>query len=234
MKVGDLSEEELKALISEVIEEKFRELFDPDFGLELKEDFIKDLNESLASKERIPFEEVKNDYLLFLGRITTVKGIIEAIETAKKSGLPLVIVAKVDPVDSKFFKERVEPLLDGKQTRYVGEADNETKIEYLKKARALLFPILWEEPFGLVMVEALACGTPVIAFRRGSVPEIIEDGVNGFIVTSVDEMAAAVKKLPEISPRACRDSVEVRFALKRMVDEYEKLFIQAISEQRAS
>ncbi|MDZ4384974.1 MAG: glycosyltransferase, partial [Candidatus Moranbacteria bacterium] len=120
--------------------------------------------------------------------------------------------------------KEVKDKIDGKLIRYMGEADFAGKIEYYKKAKCLLFPILWEEPFGLVMAEALACGTPVVAFRRGSVPEIVQDGVNGFIVDDVDQMAEAVGKVGTISADKCRKSVESRFSVKKMVDEYESVF----------
>ena len=124
----------------------------------------------------------------------------------------------------EFYEKEVKDKIDGKSVRFVGEADFAGKTEYLKKAKCLLFPILWEEPFGLVMVEALACGTPVVAFRRGSVPEIIQDGVSGFIVDNVNEMAEAVGKTETISAEKCRESVEGRFSVERMVDEYENVF----------
>lgn len=183
--------------------------------------------------EDFPFESKKENYLLFLGRITPFKGILEAIEVAKKTKIPLVIVAKVDLVDKDFYEKEVRDKIDGKLIRYVGEADFAGKTEYLKRARCLLFPILWEEPFGLVMAEALGCGTPVIAFRRGSVPEIIQNGVNGFIVDTVEEMVEAVKKTETISAEKCRASVDKRFSVKRMVDEYESVFekiVQKIKE----
>jgi len=181
--------------------------------------------------ENFPIESKKENYLLFLGRITPFKGILEAIEVAKKTNIPLVIVAKVDPVDQEFYEKEVKDKIDGKLIRYVGEADFAGKTEYFKKAKCLLFPILWEEPFGLVMAEALACGTPVVAFRRGSVPEIIQDGVNGFIVGDVDEMVKAVGKVETISAEKCRESVEGRFSVKRMVDEYESVFEKLHNKQ---
>lgn len=181
--------------------------------------------------EKFPVEEQKENYLLFLGRITPVKGILEAIAVAEKTQIPLVIAAKVDPVDRVFYENEVKQKIDGKLVRYVGEVDFGEKIEYLAKARALLFPILWEEPFGLVVIEALACGTPVIAFRRGSVPEIIQDGINGCIVDTVDEMVRAVNKITSISPLRCRKSVEEKFSAGRMISEYEELF-QKIAARR--
>ncbi|MEK7660293.1 MAG: glycosyltransferase family 4 protein [Patescibacteria group bacterium] len=174
--------------------------------------------------ELFPLEKSKQDYLLFLGRIMPEKGILETIAVAKKVNMPLIIAAKVDAVDKEFFENDVRPLIDGTLIRYVGEVDFSAKIEYLKRARCLLFPIKWEEPFGLVMIEALACGTPVIAFPRGSVPEIITHGVNGYIVDTVDTMVDAVHDISKISSQACRESVEARFTVERMVGEYESLF----------
>ncbi|MDP2932639.1 MAG: glycosyltransferase family 4 protein [bacterium] len=174
--------------------------------------------------ERFPVEEHKENYLFFLGRITSTKGILEAIAVAKKINIQLVIAAKIDPVDQTFYENEVEPLIDGALIRYIGEVGFSEKIEYLKKARCLLFPVLWEEPFGLVMLEALACGTPVVAFGRGSVSEIVQNGVNGYIVDTVDEMADAVYACASISPGRCRETVESRFTIKHMVDEYENTF----------
>jgi glycosyltransferase involved in cell wall biosynthesis len=174
--------------------------------------------------DKFEVELKKGNYLMFLGRITRCKGILEAIEVSQKTQIPLVIVAKIDPVDEEFYEKHVKDRIDGKLIRYVGEANFAKKMKYLKKAKCLLFPILWEEPFGLVMVEALACGTPVIAFNKGSVSEIIQNSVNGFIVKDVKEMATAVKKIEDISPEKCRESVEKKFAVKRMVNEYEVTF----------
>ena len=176
------------------------------------------------SMENFAIEDKKENYMLFIGRITPFKGILEAIEVAQKTRIPLMIVAKVDPVDEEFYEKEVKDKIDGKLIRYMGEANFEEKVNYYKKAKCLLFPILWEEPFGLVMTEALACGTPVVAFRRGSVPEIIQDGVNGFIVNNVEEMIEAVGKTEQISAQKCRESVEKRFSVERMVDEYEDIF----------
>ena len=183
--------------------------------------------------EDFPLENKKDNYMLFLGRITPFKGILEAIEVAQKTKIPLVIVAKVDPVDQDFYDKEVKDKIDGELVRYVGEADFVGKTNYLKKAKCLLFPILWEEPFGLVMTEALACGTPVVAFRRGSVLEIIQDGINGFVVSNVEEMVEAVDRVDQISAQKCRESVEKRFSVKRMVGEYEDVFVSTIQKNKA-
>ena len=176
--------------------------------------------------DKFPLEKDKGNYLLFLGRLTSSKGVLEAIAVAKKTKIKLVIIAKVEPNDREFYNSEVKQRIDGELICHLdgNVVTFEEKVKYLKNARCLLFPILWEEPFGLVMIEALACGTPVIAFRRGSVPEIIQDGVNGFIVDNVDEMAEAVEKIKQISPANCRSSVIKRFSVERMVNEYEDLF----------
>ncbi len=177
--------------------------------------------------ERFPVERQKMDYMLFLGRITPEKGIIEAITVAEMTNIPLVIAAKIDPVDQRFYDSEVRSRIDGTLVHYVGEVDFDEKIGYLKNAKCLLFPIRWEEPFGLVMVEALACGTPVIAFRRGSVPEIVQDGVNGYLVNTADQMAAAARRCGEIPPDECRKSAE-QFSVGRMVGEYEATFMREV------
>lgn len=174
--------------------------------------------------DKFPCQKQKGGYLLFLGRITRSKGILEAITVAEKTGIPLVIAAKIDPVDQTFYEHEVKARIDGEHIRYVGEVSFHEKLIFLGNARALLFPILWEEPFGLVMIEALACGTPVVAFRRGSVPEIIQDGINGYVVDTVDEMADALKRIERILPQYCRRTVEELFSSERMVDAYEALY----------
>ena len=177
-----------------------------------------------------PMETEKENFLLFLGRINPTKGLLEAIAVSKKTNIPLFIIAKIDPVDRDYYEKEIKSHIDGKLIHYLGEADFAVKVAYLKKACCLLFPILWEEPFGLVMIEALACGTPVVAFRRGSVPEIIQNGVNGFVVDTVDEMIEAVGKTETISAEKCRESVEKCFSVERMVSEYEDLFKKIASK----
>ena len=163
-------------------------------------------------------------YLAFLGRMSPEKGAVEAILAAKKARLPLIMAAKVDAVDQQYFSQRVKPLIDGRQIRYIGEVDHPGKVKLLKNALALLALIQWEEPFGLFLVEALACGTPVIASNRGSVPEIIQTGKTGFIVENYLQAARAVKKVGDLDRRACRAAVEKRFTIERMVDGYEKVY----------
>lgn len=163
-------------------------------------------------------------YLCFLGRFTPAKGADRAIQAALLAGRRLVLAGKIDPADTAHVRAAVEPWLDGDQIRTVGEVGGETKRALLANADALLFPIEWQEPFGLVMVEALATGTPVIGFRRASVPEVIRDGVTGFVVDDVDEMAAAIGRLGEIDRAACRREAETRFSVRRMVDDVEAMY----------
>jgi glycosyltransferase involved in cell wall biosynthesis len=162
----------------------------------------------------------KPSYFAFLGRIAPEKGVDRAIHVAKEAGIPLKIAAKVDRVDREYFEEKIKPQIDGTNVEYIGEITDAEKSEFLSGAVALLVPIDWPEPFGLVMIEAMACGTPVIAFNRGSVPEIIEDGVTGFIVE--DELGAigAAYRLPELSRTKVRARFEARFTARRMAHEY--------------
>lgn len=169
-----------------------------------------------------PFGERPEGGLLFLGRFSPEKGAARAIAAARAAGLPLVLAGKVDTSDSTHFADEIEPHIDGDRVRYVGEADQAAKRKLLAAADALLFPIDWHEPFGLVMVEALASGTPVIGLRRGSVPEVIDDGVTGFVVDDVDAMAEAIGRIGEIERRVCRQRAEADFNVARMVDDYER------------
>ncbi|GGX32243.1 glycosyl transferase [Pigmentiphaga litoralis] len=159
-------------------------------------------------------------YLAFLGRIAPAKRPDLAIEIARRAHVPLHIGAKIDNGDLHYFERDIRHLFDDPIVNYRGELDDRQKNAFLGGARALVFPIDWPEPFGLVMAEALACGTPVIAFRRGSVPEVIEHGVTGFIVDTVDEAVEAVHRLPEIDRRACRAAFKTRFTASRMVADY--------------
>ena len=165
-----------------------------------------------------------NGPLLFLGRFSPGKGADRAIEAALGAGRPLILAGKIDPQDEPFVAERVRPRIDGDRVRYVGEADAEMKRTLFAEASALLFPIDWDEPFGLVMVEALSAGTPVIGFRCASVPEVIEDGFTGFVVDDVAGMVEAIGRLGEIDRRVCRAEAERRFTVERMVDDVEAMY----------
>jgi len=167
-------------------------------------------------------------YLAFLGRISPEKGPERAIEIARRAGMPLVIAAKVDKVDREYHRTCIEPLLDDPLIEFVGEVDDREKAALLGDATALLFPIDWPEPFGLVMIEAMAAGTPVVAFRRGSVPEIIEDGVTGFIVESVDDAVAASLAAQKLDRGLIRRRFEARFSAERMTRDYLALYDEVL------
>ncbi len=183
--------------------------------------------------QSFPYDENKEDYLLFLSRIAPDKGTHLAIEVARRTGLRLIIAAKVDRADRDYFHEVVEPLIDGKLVHFLGEADAALKRKLYAKARGLLLPICWEEPFGLVMPEAMACGTPVIAFRRGAAPEIVVHGETGFLVDDVDGMVEAVYQLDKIDPKHCRRYVEERFDAPRMASDYLALYERILEEREA-
>jgi glycosyltransferase involved in cell wall biosynthesis len=168
-------------------------------------------------------------YLAFLGRISPEKGIVEAIQIARAAGLPLQIAAKIDPVDMAFFRRKVAPLIDGEQVRYIGEVDQMQKVAFLQQALALLMPIQWEEPFGLVSIEAMACGAPVIGLSRGALPEIIQDRVNGFLCRNNAEMVAAARRTPDISSERCRQTVMQKFSARRMAQRYLRTFERVLA-----
>ena len=167
-----------------------------------------------------PVQPHRGDYLLFLGRLSHDKGAHRAIEVAKETGLSLKIAGKMrEPLEKQYFEEYIRPRL-GWGIEYLGEVPHEEKVDLLQNARATLFPIAWEEPFGLVMLESMACGTPVIATRRGAVPEVIEHDRGGIIVDHHRDMAAAVEEVDRIDPLECRRYVEERFSRERMVADY--------------
>jgi len=163
-------------------------------------------------------------YLAFLGRISPEKRPDRAIKIAERFGMPLKIAAKVDKADKDYFEEVIKPLLKSPWVEFVGEIGEREKQEFLGNAYALLFPIDWPEPFGLVMIEALACGTPVVAWNCGSVPEVIEHGKTGFIVNSIDEAVSALEQIKNINRVDCRKAFEKRFTARRMAEDYERVY----------
>jgi glycosyltransferase involved in cell wall biosynthesis len=167
-----------------------------------------------------------NAPLVFLGRIAEIKGAHTAVEVARQSGRPLIIAGNVpDEAGAReYFQERIEPHIDGDQIRYVGPVNDEEKNELLGQAAAFLMPIEWEEPFGIVMAEAMACGTPVIGTRRGSVPEVVEDGVTGFVGDTVNDLVAGVERIEELSRRTTRERCERLFSDRAIVDAYVSLY----------
>lgn len=176
------------------------------------------------------FQPEPAGYLTFLGRISPEKRPDRAIEIAIRAGLPLKMAVKVDPADRDYFNGVIRPLLSHPLMEFLGEIDEREKEVLLRHAQALLFPIDWPEPFGLVMIEALACGTPVIAYPHGSVPEVLDDGVTGFIVSDQDEAVRAVAKLGQISRSQCRASFERRFSACRMASDYVALYDRLLGQ----
>jgi glycosyltransferase involved in cell wall biosynthesis len=181
------------------------------------------------------FQEKRGTYFAFLGRVSPEKRVDRAIEIATRLGMPLKIAAKVDQVDREYFEAVVEPLLRDPLVEFVGEIGEGEKEEFLGNAYALLFPIDWPEPFGLVMIEAMACGTPVIAYDRGSVAEIMEHGRTGFIVDTLEDAVKAAQNLGEISRARCREVFEQRFTAARMANAYRNVYANVIEHgKRAS
>jgi glycosyltransferase involved in cell wall biosynthesis len=174
------------------------------------------------------FSGEKDDYVAFLGRMAPCKGPHLAIDAARRAGVRIKLAGEQQPVFREYWEKEIVPRLADPMVEYIGEADFETKNALLSRARALLFSILWEEPFGLVMIEAMACGTPVIAFPGGSVAEVVSDGINGWICRDVDEMAECIKAL-DIPARRCRDYVEARYSVSTMTDAYVDLYSRALA-----
>ena len=175
------------------------------------------------------FHPEPGSYLAFLGRIAREKRVDRAIAIAKACGWPLKIAAKVDPSDVLYFKNEIAPLMEHPLIEFIGEIPDSRKSTFLGQARALLFPIDWPEPFGLVMIESLACGTPVVAFRGGSVDEVIEDGVTGFVVDNLDQAIDATRRAHTLDRRACRAAFSRRFSDAKMASAYVRLYRQLAS-----
>ena len=180
----------------------------------------------------IPYSSEGGDYLAFLGRISPEKRPDRAIEIAIKSGMKLKMAAKVDHADKDYFEKEIEPLLDHPLIEFIGEIGDNDKLAFLGNARALLFPIDWPEPFGLVMIEAMAAGTPTIAWKTGSTPEVIDHGRSGFLVTSIDEAVDAVRLAGELPRQTVRGCFEERFTARRMAEDYLRLFTGSTMQDR--
>lgn len=177
------------------------------------------------------FHPRSEGYLAFLGRIATEKRPDHAIEIAKRTGLPLRIAAKIDPADQQYYRSTIEPLLDHPLVEFIGEISDAEKDDFIGNAAALVCPYDWPEPFGLVLIEALACGTPVLAYRRGSIPEIIDHGMTGFVCETLSEMAEAVQRIPLIDRRRCRAAFDARFTADRMARDYVALYEKILEER---
>ncbi len=172
----------------------------------------------------LKFHANPSNYLAFLGRISPEKRVDRAIAIAKGTNTPLRIAAKVDPVDREYFEREIRPLLDHPLVEFIGEIGEQQKSDFLGHAKALLFPIDWPEPFGLVMIEALACGVPIVAFRGGSVDELVENEVTGFVVDRLEEAIEATRAVDRLDRRACRATFERRFSVTRMARQYLQLY----------
>ncbi len=180
--------------------------------------------------ELYDFQARSGDYLVFLGRFSPNKGPETAMDIAQRVGMPLKMAAKLDPMDQAYFDERIRPRLSHPLIEYVGEVDERGKNKLLGGAWALLLPIAWPEPFGLVMIESMACGTPIVAYQRGSVPEVMKDGTTGYIVSNVDAAVAAVGQIKEIDRLACRRYFEARFSAQRMAERYLEVYHRMINK----
>jgi glycosyltransferase involved in cell wall biosynthesis len=179
-----------------------------------------------------PFHPGPGKYLAFLGRITPEKRVDRAIRIAEALGLPLRIAAKVDRADRPYFEQAIAPLLRSSRVEFIGEIDDEQKADFLGNALALLFPIDWPEPFGLVMIEAMACGTPVLAFRRGSVPEVLEEGLTGVIVDDMREAVRAGERLFRLDRARIRQEFVRRFSVQRMARDYARQYRQLLTQMQ--
>lgn len=182
--------------------------------------------------DSLKFHAGPGKYLAFLGRLSPEKRPDRAIEIAKRAGMPLKIAAKIDRADREYFELKVKPLLNCSLVEFVGEIGDHEKSDFLGNAAASLFPIDWPEPFGINMIEAMACGTPTIAFPGGSVPEIIDDGVTGRIVNSIEDAVDAVRRIPRICRKACRRTFEQRFTAPRMTADYLALYEAFVQPER--
>ncbi len=171
-----------------------------------------------------PFNKTHKGYLLFVGRISMEKGLHLAIDAANDLNLPLIIAAKLDDTNIDYFREYIEPRLYGEQIRWIGEVDQKQRNELMSNAMCFLHPVTWREPFGLTLIEAMACGCPVVAFNKGSIPEIIKDGKTGFVVNGLEEMIEAITKINQLDRSECRRYALKNFNDKLMADRYEELY----------
>ncbi len=181
-----------------------------------------------------PLAREGEDYLAFLGRISPEKGIEAAIRIAAAAGLKLKVAAKIGEEDITYYRDVVSPLFDGQRVEYLGEIDDSDKVAFLSGARALLFPIAWPEPFGLVMIEAMACGCPVVAFPHGSVPEVVEDGRTGYVVANEAEAVAALDRIASLDRATVRQRFEERWSARRMAEDYVAVYERLCRERRTA
>ena len=183
------------------------------------------------STEKFSYQEEKEDFLLWVGRVVDKKGPKEAIKAAKKSGEKLILIGK--KTRPEYFEKEIKPLIDGDQIKFLGSMPQSKLVDYYQRAKAFLFPIKWNEPFGLVPVEAMSCGTPVVAFKNGGVTETVLEGKTGYLVNQkegVDGLVTALKKIKKIRPADCRSHVESNFSVSKMAENYEKLYYKLLKE----
>lgn len=193
--------------------------------------FVANIYNGIRIKD-FEFNKNPKDHYIWIGRFADLKGPHEAIKAALKADEKLILAGKLQNEDEKkYFKEKVEPYLENKNINYIGEISRKEKSEFFGSAKGLLNPIKWDEPFGLVMAEAMACGTPVIAFNNGAAPEVVQDEETGFIVENIEEMAEATKNIGDISRKKCRERVEKNFTVEKMVDNYEELYFKIVSDK---
>jgi glycosyltransferase involved in cell wall biosynthesis len=222
---------ELQPLYEEFCDAPLVSISDAQRGPLPQADWAATVHHGLPESLLQPCEE-PGDHVVFLGRVSRDKGLDRALEIARRAGLPLRVAAKIDPGDRAYFEREIGPQLARPGADYVGEITESQKAAFLGGARAVLFPIDWPEPFGLVMIEAIACGTPVIACRRGAVPEVIDDGVTGFIVDDVDQAVHALARVDTLDRRRIRDVFERRFSARRMAEDYLRVYEAVIERAR--
>ena len=181
--------------------------------------------------KKYPFQAKPKNYLFWISKITPEKGLAEAIEVARMAGEKLLIAGVIPKEEQDFFDYRIKPLIDGEQIQFLGAANFEKKVELFRNAKAFIFPIRRVEPFGLVVMEAMACGTPVITYKEGAMPEIVKHGKTGFLANSKEEMVKFIKRIGEIDRKKCRLQVTRRFSLKKMVNKYEALYYKILKEK---
>ncbi len=200
----------------------------------LNANFVQTIYHGLPADLHKPVFNPRGGYVAFIGRIAPEKRPDRAIQIARSLGVPLKIAAKVDRVDERYFREVIAPLLDGPGVEFIGEINEQQKNEFLGEALALLFPADWPEPFGLSMIEAMACGTPVLAFAEGAAPEVVADGRTGWLCRDESDMAARLNAIDEIDRAECRADVEVRFSTERMAREHAELFQRVLGRRKAA
>lgn len=219
---------EYVALTSHYREANYISISNAQRSLHPKANYLATIYHGIDTNKYVPSGK-KEEFLLFIGRIMPEKGVHLAVEAAKQGGKKLIIAGIVDERDKQYFTEQVEPWVDGKQIIYFGSANEDQKIDLMQRAQAHLFPTQWDEAFGLVTIEAMACGTPTIGWNKGAVPEVIKEGKTGFVVSSVKEMTAAIKQVGALDAKVCRAEAVERFSRSAMARGYEAVYKNLIN-----